>query len=93
MLLKHQNVKILPMQVKDQKQKITITKDMNLGEVVNLYPEAAEVLLEYGLHCVGCFANTFDTIEMGSKVHGLYDDEIEEMLARINTAVNSAEVL
>jgi len=33
----------------ENKTEIKITKDMNLGEVVFKYPEAAEVLIDYGL--------------------------------------------
>jgi len=70
---------------------IIITKDMNLGEVVFKYPEAAEVLTDYGLSCVGCFASSFDSIEQGAKVHQLSDEELDEMLARINEVVNYGE--
>ena len=70
---------------------IVITKDMNLGEVVFKYPEAAEVLTDYGLSCVGCFASSFDSIEQGAKVHQLSDEELDEMLARINEVVNFGE--
>jgi len=68
-----------------------ITKDMNLGEVVIAHPILAEVLLDYGLHCVGCFANSFDTIEMGSKVHGMTDQEIDEMVVRLNEVLETGE--
>jgi hybrid cluster-associated redox disulfide protein len=83
------------MNKKDKKQNIkhedTVTKDMNLGELVAKYPEAAEVILDYGLHCVGCFASSFDTIEAGAKVHGLNDEEIDEMVDRINEVINFKE--
>jgi hybrid cluster-associated redox disulfide protein len=61
-----------------------ITRDSNLADVVFKYPEAAEVLTDFGLHCVGCFASTFDTIEAGAKIHGMSDEEIGEMLERLN---------
>jgi hybrid cluster-associated redox disulfide protein len=73
-----------------QTQKI-IDKETNLGDLVMQHPEAAEVLLDYGLHCVGCIASSFDTIEMGAKVHGLSDEEVEEMVERINEVVNHKE--
>ena len=79
------------MATKQQKEEIKITKDMNLGEVAYKYPEAAEVLLDYGLHCVGCFASSFDTIETGAKVHEMSEDEINEMLDRINEVINYQE--
>ncbi|HXK52692.1 DUF1858 domain-containing protein [Candidatus Nomurabacteria bacterium] len=68
-----------------------VTKETNLGELVMEYPEAAEVLLDYGLHCVGCFANTFDTIEMGAKIHGMGDEEIAELIERVNEVINFEE--
>jgi hybrid cluster-associated redox disulfide protein len=75
----------------ENKEKVTITKDMNLGEVVFKYPEASEVLTDYGLSCVGCFASSFDSIEQGAKIHELSDEELEEMLERINEVINFGE--
>ena len=78
-----------PKNTKDQKN--IVTKDMNLGEIVFKYTEAAEVFTDYGLHCVGCFASSFDTVEMGAKVHQLSDEEIDEMLERVNEAISHGE--
>lgn len=75
----------------ENKEIVTITKEMNLGEVVFKYPEAAEVLTDYGLSCVGCFASSFDTIEQGAKIHQLSDEEMQEMIDRINEAINFGE--
>ena len=74
-----------------ENKEIVITRDMNLGEVVFKYPEAAEVLTDYGLSCVGCFASSFDTIEQGAKIHQLSDEELEEMIERINEVINFNE--
>lgn len=63
------------------------TKDTNLGDLAKTFPQAAQIMLEYGLHCVGCFANQFDTIEMGAKIHGMTEDEVDEMVERINAAI------
>ncbi len=60
---------------------------MNLGEVVRLWPHAAPIMLEYGLHCVGCFANAFDTIDAAMKIHGLSERDAEEMVERINEKI------
>lgn len=73
------------------KEEIVITKDSNLAELVNAYPETAEVLMDFGLHCVGCIASSFDTIEAGAKVHGMSDEEIAEMLERLNEVANFKE--
>lgn len=74
-----------------KKKLIVVTKDMNLAEVVQNYPDSAEVLMDYGLHCVGCHFNTMDSIEAGSKVHGLSDQDIDDMVIRINEVINFGE--
>lgn len=76
---------------KKNKELVVITKEMNLGELVYKYPETAEILMDFGLHCVGCFANSFDTLEAGAKVHGMSDEEIGQMIERINEVINFGE--
>ncbi len=70
---------------------LPITKDTNLGMLVAKYPDAAEVLLDYGLHCVGCIASTYDSVEAGSRIHGYSDEEIQEMVDRINEVIKYGE--
>lgn len=65
-----------------------IQKKMTLGEVVKKYPETAEVMLKYGLHCVGCHVAAWETIEQGSAAHGLDKKKVEEMLKEMNKAVS-----
>lgn len=65
-----------------------IARKMNLGEMVAVYPELVEVLTnDYGLHCAGCFASSFDTLEEGAKVHGFNDKDIDKMVKRLNEIV------
>ena len=71
---------------------MNVTRETNLGDLVKSYPQAGAILLEYGLHCVGCFANTYDTVEMGARVHGMTDEEVDEMIGRVNEAVNAKAV-
>jgi len=67
---------------------LKITKETNIGELAMEYPELARVLAEdYGLHCVGCFAASFDTIETGAQIHGMDETEIDEMVDRLNKLV------
>ena len=62
-----------------------IKKDMLINQILEKYPEAATILMGYGLACVGCHFSKVDTIESGAKIHGLGDEEIEMMLKDINT--------
>lgn len=68
-----------------------ISKKDNIAEVLMKHPEVAEVLLDYGLHCVGCPASGLDTIEKGAEIHGMKDEEIEEMVARVNEVLEHKE--
>ena len=62
-----------------------ITKKSNLGELVSKYPKLGKVLAEdYGLHCVGCMAASFDTLEQGMKIHGYDNKEVEKMIKELN---------
>lgn len=61
--------------------------DMTIGDVVEKFPETAEVMLGYGLHCVGCAVNPYETVEQGAMGHGMSKETIDSMLADINLAV------
>lgn len=50
---------------------IEITPDMIIGDVVLAYPETLPVLKKVGIHCVGCYASTFESIQEGVLSHGL----------------------
>lgn len=68
-----------------------VTKESNLGEIVFKYPKTAEVLLDFGLHCVGCGAMSYDTVETGARIHGFDDKEIDELIVRINEVIEFDE--
>ena len=50
---------------------VEITPDMIIGDVVLAYPETLEPLKKIGIHCVGCYASTFESIQEGVVRHGL----------------------
>ena len=64
-----------------------ITKDMSFADVLQKYPQVAEIMLKRGLHCIGCPAATLETIEQGATAHGLSKEDIDEMLKEMNEAV------
>ena len=37
--------------------------DTKIGEILEIAPDKAEVLLEIGMHCLGCPASQMETIE------------------------------
>ncbi|MCM1992326.1 DUF1858 domain-containing protein [Oceanirhabdus seepicola] len=58
-----------------------ITKDMTIGEVVKNFPKSPEVLMGFGMGCVGCPSAQAETIEEASMVHGL---DLEKLLEELN---------
>ena len=55
-----------------------VTKDMNIMEAVEKYPIIAQVLMRYGLGCVGCIISSAEILGEGIAVHGLNPDMIIE---------------
>jgi hybrid cluster-associated redox disulfide protein len=63
---------------------------MNITELIGLYPELAPVLTyEYGLYCMNCIIADFDTIEQGAKLHGIEGKYYDEMVAHLESIINS----
>ena len=62
----------------------TITKDTTIGDILNIKPEAIPVLMEIGMHCIGCPASVGETVEEAAAVHGV---DADELVARMNAAV------
>lgn len=55
-----------------------------VSEVITKYPGAVEVLLSFGLNCVGCSLSTADSIEVGARSHGMGDDQIKDIMKALN---------
>lgn len=58
-----------------------IKRDTTIGELLEKVPEKAEILLEAGMHCLGCPASQMETIEEACEVHGI---DVEELLQKLN---------
>jgi len=64
-----------------------ITKKTPINHLIEKHPEVTEILMGYGLHCVGCHFSEFDTLEDGAMMHGLSDEDVELMLKDVNEVV------
>ncbi|MCK5264492.1 MAG: DUF1858 domain-containing protein [Candidatus Thorarchaeota archaeon] len=53
-----------------------VNKNMSIAEVVMKWPETAGAFMENGLHCYGCAAARFETIEQGAMAHGVDPDKL-----------------
>ena len=61
-----------------------ITKDMTIGEIIKKDSTRAEVLMAFGMGCVGCPSAQAETLEEASEVHGL---NLEALLEALNNKV------
>ena len=58
-----------------------IEKTTTIGKLLEEAPEKAEILLEAGMHCLGCPASQAETLEEACEVHGI---DVDELLEKLN---------
>ena len=61
-----------------------ITENTLIADCLALNPNAAEILLAYGMHCFGCALAHGETIAEAVTAHG---NDLEELLAKLNEGV------
>lgn len=66
---------------------LQISKNTTIGELLNVYPEAAPILMEIGMHCLGCPSAQMESLEEAAMVHGIDSDLLVE---KINAAMQAA---
>jgi hybrid cluster-associated redox disulfide protein len=59
----------------------TITKDMTIAQAIAMDQNIIPVLLEIGMHCLGCPSAQAETLEEAAMVHGLDPDDFMERIA------------
>ncbi len=55
-----------------------ITKETTIGDALAVNPNIAYVLMQIGMHCIGCPASMGETREEAAMVHGVDVDELME---------------
>lgn len=63
-------------------------KDMTINEILEQDPDKIDVLLATGMHCIGCWAATDETLEEACQVHGI---DVEDVLEELNKDNNKEE--
>lgn len=58
-----------------------VTKNMTIGEILRINPDVAPILMEAGMHCLGCPSAQGESLEEAAMVHGL---DIDSLMAKIN---------
>ncbi|WP_252187527.1 DUF1858 domain-containing protein [Anaeromonas gelatinilytica] len=60
---------------------MAITKDMLIGEIIKERSDAPEILMGFGMGCIGCPSSQMETLEQAAMVHGL---PLEDLLEALN---------
>ena len=53
-----------------------ITKQTTMGEMLNYDRGIAMVLMQAGMHCIGCPSSIHESLEEACAVHGINGDEV-----------------
>lgn len=62
-----------------------ITKDMVIGDILDLDRTTAPFFMEMGMHCLGCPASRGESLEEACMVHGV---DADEMVAKLNEHIS-----
>ena len=75
----------------------SIHRQMTIEEILGMFPYKAQKLSQEitnaGLHCVGCQAATWETLEMGMLSHGKTNEQIDELVNRLNALLAEPIIL
>lgn len=61
-----------------------ITRDMTIGQIIRMNPKVAPILMEEGMHCLGCPSAQMESLEEAAIVHGM---DIDVLMKRIDEFV------
>ena len=64
---------------------VNITKEMTMGELLSIDRGVAVVLMNAGMHCIGCPSSIGESLEEACMVHGV---SVDELVAKLNAHIN-----
>jgi iron-sulfur cluster assembly protein len=74
-----------------KEEKPPITREMTIDEIFTSFPQKgqrlAQEMTNAGLHCAGCQAATWETLEGGMLGHGFEEKDIEALICRLNEII------
>lgn len=58
-----------------------ITKDTLISDALKINPKAAEILMGFGMGCLGCPSSQMESLEQAAEIHGI---DLEKLLEELN---------
>lgn len=72
-----------------------IHRQMTIEQILSLFPNKAQKLSQEitnaGLHCMGCHAATWETLEAGMFSHGMNEEAIDRLVQRLNALLHEED--
>ncbi len=62
-----------------------VRPENNVMQVIEIYPEMGQFLMEYGMSCVGCFISYDENLWQAAQAHGM---DVFEMLGEMNEYIS-----
>ncbi|MBR1598196.1 MAG: DUF1858 domain-containing protein [Lachnospiraceae bacterium] len=66
----------------------TVNKDMLIGEIISIDPGNAMILMQSGMHCVGCPSSQMESLEEAAQVHGM---DVDQLITDLNAYLAEKE--
>jgi len=63
-----------------------VNKEMLISEILEVDRGLAAILMNHGMHCVGCPSARFESLEQAAVVHGM---DVDVMLEQMNEYLES----
>ena len=60
---------------------MVVNKEMTIGQVLAMDRNTAAIMMEYGMHCMGCPMSQMESLEMACGAHG---SNVDELIERLN---------
>lgn len=58
-----------------------ITKEMTIGQIIQAKEDAPQILMSFGMGCIGCPSAQSESLEAAAGVHGF---DVNELLNALN---------
>ena len=60
-----------------------VSKDMLIGQLLQIDPNIAPILMRAGMHCLGCPSSQMESLEEACMVHGIDCDDLVSKMNEI----------
>ena len=63
-----------------------VVKETIMGDLLKSNPEVVPILLNAGMHCIGCPSSIGESLDEACLVHGI---DVDDLVTEINTYIDS----